>query len=182
MASSFPSVVPLAEYMKKRDSFPSDERLAFSHPTILCGLWTEIISFTFNQYCQGPRGWVARWAPRWIDVPPRSRVNDKQRVFRWVPWDGGGKTLRRSQGHPTRSSHARINNNWHTLRSTKPALMWNICEMRPNRRWTDLTKACFPLLTASRKCQNSLICMKHAYKALASTPFLYCELLAFSID
>lgn len=92
---------------KKRDSFPSDGQLAFIHPTILCGVWTEIISFTFNQYCQGPRGWVARWAPRWIDVPPRSRVNDKQRVFRWVPWDGGGKTSRRSQGRPTRSSHVR---------------------------------------------------------------------------
>ncbi len=97
-ASSFPSVVPLAEYMKKRDG-----QLAFTHPTILCGQWTEIISFTFNQYCQGPRGWVARWAPRWIDVPPRSRVNDKQRIFRWVPWVGGGETSRRSQGRPSRA-------------------------------------------------------------------------------
>lgn len=125
MASSFPSVVPLAEYMKK-ETFPSDGQLAFTHPTILWGQWTEIISFTFNQYCQGPRGRVARWAPRWIDVPPRSRVNDKQRIFRWVPWDGGGETLRRSQGRPSRM--------WADVRKHKQQLTrWD----RQNQSWCE---------------------------------------------
>lgn len=111
-----PTAVDLAEH-KKKDS--SAGQLAFTHPAILCGLRVEMISFTFNQYCQGPRGSVARCAPPWIDAPQRSRVNDKQLIFRWVPRDGGGKTSacsRSSQGRPTRSWHAHIDDDGHTLR------------------------------------------------------------------